>query len=109
MLGTINYLSRFAPNLAEVTSPLRELLAKEELFSWDAPQKKAFAKVKEMLTTDPVLAYYNPEVEITLQVDASKYGIGATILQHDKPVAYASKSLTAFEIQYAQIEKECWR
>ena len=41
-----------------------------------------------------------------MQVDASKFGLGAVILQDNRPVAYASKSLTQAEVNYAQIEKE---
>uniref|UniRef100_A0A8C6KCM5 Gypsy retrotransposon integrase-like protein 1 n=1 Tax=Nothobranchius furzeri TaxID=105023 RepID=A0A8C6KCM5_NOTFU len=41
-----------------------------------------------------------------LQVDASKYGLGAVLMQDGHPVAYASKTLTPTEINYAQIEKE---
>ena len=52
--------------------------------------------------------YFNPEKEVTLQVDASQFGLGATLLQEGKPVAYASKSLTETEVNYAQIEKETY-
>lgn len=45
--GMVNYLSRFAPNLAEVTSPLRELLSNSVEFYWGEPQEAAFSKVKE--------------------------------------------------------------
>lgn len=41
-----------------------------------------------------------------MQADASKYGIGATLIQNGKPIAYVSKSLTASEVQYAKSEKE---
>ncbi len=57
-------------------------------------------------TPGPVLAYFKPDQEVTLQVDASKHGLGATLLQNDRPVAYASKSLTPSEVNFAQIEKE---
>jgi len=108
ILGMVNYLSKFAPNLAEVTSPLRQLLAKDVEFSWDSPQIDAFQKVKDIITISPgpVLSYFDPKKPLTLQVDASKYGLGAALMQDDKPVAYASKSLTTTEINYAQIEKE---
>lgn len=54
----------------------------------------------------PVLAYYDPKKPVTLQVDASKYGLGIVLLQDSRPVAYASKTLTSGEIKYAQMEKK---
>ena len=106
ILGMVTYLTRFAPNLATLTAPLRDLLKKDVEFIWDACHDRAFQKIKDVLTDSPVLAYFNPNKDVTLQVDASKYGIGATLLQEGKPVSYASKTLTLSEVGYAQIEKE---
>jgi len=108
VLGMITYLAKFAPNLSEITKPMRLLLAKDVEFAWDKPQIDAFQKVKDIITKSPgpVLAFYEPNKDLTLQVDASKYGLGASLLQDGKPVAYASKSLTPCEVNYAQIEKE---
>ena len=41
-----------------------------------------------------------------MQVDASRSGVGAVLLQDDKPVAYVSKSLTPTQQRYAVIEQE---
>ena len=106
LLGMVTYLAKFAPNLSEITSPLRTLLVKDVEFCWDDPQKQAFRKVKEVITKSPVLAYFDPQKVTTLQCDASKYGLGATLMQEGQPIAFASKSLTQSETQYAQIEKE---
>lgn len=106
ILGMVNYLARFAPNLSSLTSPMRQLLARDVEFAWDKPQSEAFSKIKEVITEAPMLSYYDPDAELTLQVDASQFGLGATLMQNGRPVAYASKSLTPSEIQYAQIEKE---
>lgn len=54
----------------------------------------------------PVLQYYKEDKPIILSMDSSKDGLGAAILQEGKPVAYASKSLTDSQKNYAQIEKE---
>lgn len=54
----------------------------------------------------PVLRYYNLQEEVTLQCDASQFGLGAALLQNGQPVAYASRALTDTETRYAQIEKE---
>ena len=43
---------------------------------------------------------------MTIQVDASQVGLGATLLQNGKPVAFASKALTKTKCQYANIERE---
>ena len=54
----------------------------------------------------PVLQFYDLSKLVTLQADASQSGLGAVLLQDDKPVAYASKVLTLTQQAYAQIEKE---
>ena len=64
--------------------------------------------MKQLITSAGTLAYYDVTKEITLEVDASKHGLGAMLLQEGKPVAYASKSLSPTEEDYAQIEKEMY-
>ena len=105
----MNYLSRFAPNLVEVMCLLRELLGKSVEFYWGKPQEEAFTKVKEIITQElgQVLSCYDPTKRLTLQTDSSRSGLGATLLQEVKPIAYASKSLTSSEKNYAQTELEC--
>ncbi|XP_048242016.1 uncharacterized protein K02A2.6-like [Haliotis rufescens] len=68
----------------------------------------AFKKMKNAVTSTDFLAYYDPKKELTLQVHASQNGLGAAVLQEGRPVAYASKSLTQTECNYAQIEKEMY-
>uniref|UniRef100_A0A3P9K9H2 Gypsy retrotransposon integrase-like protein 1 n=1 Tax=Oryzias latipes TaxID=8090 RepID=A0A3P9K9H2_ORYLA len=110
VLGMFTYLARFAPHLSEVNAPLRLLLKEDNDFKWDAAQDRAFQRMKDLITQEPgpVLAYFDPQKELRLQVDASKSGLGAVMLQEGKPVAYASKSLNKTEQNYAQIEKELY-
>ena len=108
-LGAINYLSKFCPRLSSVTQPLRHLTKDDVPFLWSAQHQKAFDESKTLATTAPCLKYYDVSAPVVLQVDASDYCLGAALL-HEKslqPVAYSSKSLTATEQRYAQIEKEC--
>ena len=110
-LGMCNHLSKFAPNLAEKTKPLRELLNKHNQWTWEEPQRKAFAEVKQALVTSPVLSLFDQNRETVVSADASSYGIGAVLLQRQpegelKPISYISRSLTPTEQRYAQIEKE---
>ena len=105
-LGMVNYMSKFIPNLADLTQPLRELLHKEVEWHWSERQEKAFQAIKEKLTSDATLQYYDVEKPTTVSVDASSYGLGACLLQDGRPVCYASRSLNSAERNYAQIEKE---
>ena len=106
-LGCVNYEAKFIQNLADITAPLRELLKDSNAWSWDEPQARAFEKLKKLLTEAPLLQYYDITKPVTLQCDSSKDGVGA-VLKHEKPIAYASKSLTESQKRYAQIEKELY-
>ena len=74
---------------------------------WDKPQQDAFDSFKSLMTTGPVhAAYFGNTKENVLNADASATGIGAVILQGGKPNAFSSKTPTASERKYANIERE---
>ena len=58
-----------------------------------------------MATTSPLLKYYNPEDELTIQCGASEKGFGSAVLQKGQPVAFVSRALTDTESRYAQIKR----
>ena len=107
LLGFINYLSKFLQWLSDVAQPLRDLTMKDARFLWSPQHEKAFKEVKKLVISHPVLKFYDPDDEVTLQCDASENGLGATLLQQGQPVAFASRTLSRTEKNYAQIEKEC--
>ena len=88
-----------------MSEPLRKLTEKDAVFVWESQQQEAFEAI--MISSAPVLKYYDVASETTIQCDASESGLGATLLQDGQPIAFASRSLSAVERQYAQIEKEC--
>ena len=45
LLGTVNQLGKFIPNLAQITQPIRELLVKSNQWMWEEPQQTAFTKM----------------------------------------------------------------
>lgn len=110
-LGSINYFARFIKNMSTILNPLYNLLKSNVKWHWSDKCVRAFQEVKEILKTAPVLVHYNPELEVSLTVDASAVGIGA-ILTHklpsgeEKPIAFASRTLSEAEKKYSQIEKE---
>ena len=105
-VGFVNYLSRYLPSLSDVLEPLRQLTRPEVPWHWTHAQQEALDQVKRLVTAAPVLAYYNPECELSIQCDASGKGLGAALLQQGRPIAYASSALTDTETRYASIERE---
>ncbi len=106
LLGTLNFLSQYIPNMSEVTAPLRSLLKKENQWTWQHEHDTALKRIKTILTSKPVLKFYNVNQSVTIQADASQFGLGACLMQDSHPIAYSSRALTSAEVNYAQIEKE---
>lgn len=106
-LGFTNYIAKFMPNLSAVCEPIRRLVQKDAEFVWGPDQQEAFERVKDIATAERSLSYYDVTKPVVLQCDASTQGLGVTLLQNEKPVAYASRSLTASERNYTPIELEC--
>lgn len=105
-LGMINYLAKFIPNMSEITEPLRKLLINNVEWSWEFEQQQSFDKLKKLLTSTPVLSYYDVNKDVVLSVDASSKAFGAVLLQDNHPVAYATKAMSKAQMNYPQIEKE---
>ena len=109
LLGMVNYLQKFAPNLSEVTAPMRDLLKEENVVLWDEQlHGRSLEQVKKLISEAPVLKYFDPkeETDLELQCDASEKGLGACLMQGGQPIGYASRAMTPTEINYAHIEKE---
>ena len=104
--GMATYVSRYIPNFAEVTFPYRQLLKKDAPWTWAEPQQKAFDTVKQLISTAPVLGYYDQRKPLVIQTDASSKGLGSCLMQDGHPISFASRALTDCETRYAQIEKE---
>ena len=110
-LGMINYYAKYCYNLAHNLSPLYDLLKKDRQFIWGKNEKLAFEKSKRILLSSKILVHYQPNLPITVTCDASPTGISA-ILSHifkdgsEKPVMFASRSLTSAERNYSQNDRE---
>ena len=109
-LGLINYYGKFVGQLSSILAPLYRLLEKNTKWVWGQSQQTAFQTAKNKLTSAGVLTHFNPEQKIILSCDASPYGVGAVISHQtsegEKPIAFASRSLSPAEKKYAHLDKE---
>jgi len=108
-LGLAGYYRKFVKGFATMARPLHQLLSVPKHGTknpsvrphWTDGCQQAFEKLKEALTSAPLLGYANFNQEFTLEVDASMRGLGAVLSQKQdgelKVIAYASRSLTKAE------------
>ena len=111
VIGMVQYLGKFVFDLSTIMKPMTDLLKSTSVWSLGPDQQDSFEKVKTLICSSPTLAYYDKDKPTIVSSDASSYGLGSVLLQEHpegiKPVAFCSRTLTAAEQQYSQIEKEC--
>ena len=111
-LSMVNYMGTFIPNLSHHTEPLQAMLKKDNVFHWEDQQTWSFQQVKTLIAkaNTTQLRYYDRNLPVTVQADASLRGLGACLIQKhkgkDQLITFASKSLTDMETRYANIERE---
>ena len=112
LLGMTNYCSRFIPDYATKTEPLRKLTHKNQPWRWTDKHDRAVNQLKDALANAPVTAYFDTDRNTEISVDASPVGLAAILSQVDSEtdenhiVTYASRSLTETEQRYSQTERE---
>ena len=109
-LGLINYYGKFVGQMSSILAPLYKLLEKKTRWNWGQAQQTAFQLAKQKLTSAGVLVHFDPQKPLILSCDASPYGVGAVIAHQtpegEKPIAFASRTLSPAEKKYAHLDKE---
>ena len=65
-LGMINYVQKLIPNCAQLTGSLRQCIKNELPFIWSSVQNESFLRLKEVLCTPSILAYFDVNKQINL-------------------------------------------
>jgi hypothetical protein len=120
-LGFTGYYQYFIHNYSKITRPLLNLTKKATPWHWEQWQQEAFDKLKQQMTSLPVLMQPDFDKKFYLQVDTSAYGMGTILLQEGKhttpsllkrtkpvlnPIAYYSATFTSVKRNYNIYERE---
>ena len=110
-LGLASYYQRFIEGFSKITRPLFILTKKDAEFKWKDTCQQAFDRLKDMLTSAPLLVFPDFSKRFILETDASGLGLGAILFQKQSdwliaPIAYASRTLQQHEANYGISELE---
>ena len=79
-MGLANFYRRFVKGFAAIAKPLTDLTKKDRDFTWSDEEEAAFRKLKEALTSAPILQVFDEDKPHEVWVDASDYAVGATLV-----------------------------
>ena len=103
-LGMINYLNRYSALSAHLAAPLTLLTHQATDYKPGKVHLENFQRLKMEISNVRALLYFNINAETTLQMDASKKGLGACLIQNGKVACYVSRALTKTEQNYQNLE-----
>ena len=92
-LGLTGYYRKFVKDYGLIARSLTTILRKDQ-FSWGAKARLAFQNLKTAVTTVPVLALPDFEATFVIESDASGTGLGAVLMQNQRPLAYYNQALS---------------
>ena len=109
-LQICSWFRRFIPQFAEVAKPLSNLTKKKTVWRWSADELASFDKLKELLTSPPILQQAKENERFYIRTDASNYALGAVLMQgegsNERPIEYASRLMLPAESNYSTTEHE---
>ncbi|GFU82851.1 retrovirus-related Pol polyprotein from transposon 17.6 [Trichonephila clavipes] len=83
-LGLCTYYRKFGKNFSTITRPLHKLTEAKQKCIWTVDCNNAFNKLKDALTSAPILAYPEIGKQFILDTDASHESIGAVCLKRSQ-------------------------
>ncbi|XP_042432730.1 uncharacterized protein LOC122019318 [Zingiber officinale] len=109
-LGHAGFYRRFIRDFSKIVLPLSQLLQKDVLFDFDQRCREAFDRLKEALTSAPIIRPPDWSLPFELMCDASDYAVGVVLAQRvdgaPHAICYASKTLDSTQVNYTTTEKE---
>ncbi|KAJ9552225.1 hypothetical protein OSB04_016270 [Centaurea solstitialis] len=104
-LGLSGCYIKFVKGYGMIASPLTDLLKKNK-FEWSTDAQTSFNRLKEVLSSAPVLRLPDFTTKFVIETDALGTVLGAVFMQKEQPAAYNSQVLGTRARQKSAYEKE---
>ena len=105
-MGLAGYYRRFIEGFSNISHSITSLQNKGIKFDWTFKCETSFQKLKEMLTSAPVLKILNPDKNFVVFTYACQQGIGGVLNQNGQIMCYESRKLKEHEKNYATHDLE---
>ena len=104
-LGAVQYYSRHIPSMSTIIEPLNKLRSSQSPWRFGEKEKQAFDKLKDLLSSDRILTFYDPKLTVKLDTDSSSVGIGGVLSYimpdgQEKVIEMVSRTLSKAERNY---------
>jgi hypothetical protein len=103
-----SFYRRFVKDFSTIATPLNKVVKKSVGFKWGEEQELAFVLLIDKLCSTPVLAFPDFTKAFEMECDAFGMGIGAVLMQDQRPIAYFSEKLSGVTLNYATYNKELY-
>ena len=105
-MGLAGYYRRFVEGFSRIAGLIMELQKKNKKFVWTEKCAEAFRRLKELLTTAPILKVPDMDADFSVCTDASQEGLGGVLMQDERVIAYISRKLRRHEENYTTHDLE---
>jgi putative transposase len=105
-LGMVNFYRDMWRMRSHLLAPLSALVSPKAKFEWRQEHQEAFEQIKTVISKETLLTFPDFNEPFHIYTDASKYQLGAVIMQNDKPIAFYSRKMNSAQKRYTTGEQE---